>query len=80
MNFKTWLNTLIDEKGYDREAVIEAEGKSGTNYIPLQCLIEAIENAPKHEQAAIKTTLVKIDFANGDCMHFFKHLAKAIAI
>lgn len=41
--------------------------------------MEAMFSAPAHEQAAIKTTLVKIDFRNGDILHFFRHLAGAIA-
>lgn len=80
MNFKNWLNTFIDEKGIDRETIIEAEGASGTNFIPVGCLLEAIEAAPANEQQGIKATLVKIDFMNGNVMHFLKHLAKAIAI
>jgi hypothetical protein len=28
----------------------------------------------------IRQILVKIDFKNGDPMHFFKHLAKAMAL
>lgn len=80
MKFKQWLNTLVDEKGYDREMIIEVEGNSGTNHIPLQALIETIENCPKHEQVKIRDKLVFIDFRNGDCLDYFKHLAKAIAI
>lgn len=80
MNFATWLNTFVDEKGIDREAVIEAEGpRYGTNWIPVECLLQAIIQAPRHEQDAIKNMLVKIDFHNGDVMHYFKHLAQAIA-
>lgn len=79
MNFNNWLNTFIDEKNIDREKTIEVEGPSGANFIPVGCLIEAMEAAPSHEQRGIKATLVKIDFHNGDVMHFFKHLAQAIA-
>lgn len=39
----------------------------------------AIMNAPIVEQAQIKATLVKIDFRNGDVMHFIRHLAKALS-
>lgn len=80
MNFTTWLNTFIDEKGIDREEVIEATGVSGKNFIPVGCLLEAMEQAPTCEQQAIKNTIVRIDFANGDVMHYFRHLAQAIAI
>ena len=79
MTFNKWLDTLIEEKKLDTESTCEVEGKEwGWNLIPLGCVIEAIKSAPKNEQAAIKDTLVKIDFINGDVMHFFKHLAGAI--
>ena len=81
MNFKKWLNTFVDEKGLDCDQVIEIQGPIyGTNYIPLQCVIDAILVAPEHEQKGIKEMLVKIDFVRGDVLDYFKHLAKAIAI
>lgn len=77
--FATWFNTFNSEKGIDPEQVIEVEGPSGTNFIPLQCLFDIILSAPKHEQEGIKTMIVKIDFANADVVGYYKHLAKAIA-
>ena len=79
MSFTTWLNMLVDEKGIDREEVIEVKGPSGMNFIPVECLLQEIIQAPRHEQDGIKNMLVKIDFHNGDVMHYFKHLAQAIA-
>jgi hypothetical protein len=80
MNFNTWLDTLVSEKGIQTDQRFDVEGPSGTNSMEYGHVIEAIKQAPKHEQANIKTTLVKIDFANGDICHFFRHLAQAIAI
>ena len=81
MTFKTWINTFIDEKELNRDHVFEVEGAEwGINYIPLQCLIDTMEQAPKHEQAQIKNMIVRIDFANGNVMPFFEHLAQAIAL
>jgi hypothetical protein len=80
MTFNKWLDTLIEEKGIDTEELFEVDGPSGTNIIPAAVVIEAIKGTSKQEQAAIKTTLVKIDFCNGDIMHYFKHLAGALAI
>jgi hypothetical protein len=78
--FSAWLNTFIDEKGIDRETVLEVESENGTaNAIPVGCLLEAMEAAPAHEQAAIKSMIIKIDFVNGDVLHYFSHLARAIA-
>ena len=79
MRFADWLDTLIEEKGITGETVT-VTGPSGPNHIPLECLTDAIKAAPHHEQQHIKATLVHIDFANGDVMHYFRHLAQAIAI
>ena len=78
--FADWLDTFVSEKGLDTERLFEAEGESGLNIIPLGVVLEHIKIAPTKEQEAIKTTLVKIDFMNGDPCHFFAHLAKALAI
>ena len=80
MNFNKWLDTLIEEKGIDTDTVIEVEGASGTNWIPLVILLDAIKSTSKSERAGIKAMLVKIDFCNGDILDYLKHLAQAIAI
>ena len=80
MTFNKWIDTLISEKNIDPETLIEVEGASGTNIMPLQVVIDAIKSTTRNEQAAIKMTLVKIDFCNGDIMHYFTHLAGALAI
>ena len=79
MTFSKWLDTLVEEKNIADRA-IEVEGASGLNVMPLEILTDAIKAAPAAEQAQIKNTLVMIDFKNGDVMHFFNHLAKAIAL
>jgi len=79
-NFTKWLDTFIDEKGIDPEKMMEVEGPSGTNFIPVGCILEIMkEQSPAPEQAKIKDTIVKIDFHNGDVLHFFRHLAAAVA-
>ena len=76
----TYLKNLISEKSnLDLNAPIEVMGASGINMMTLETVVEHILIAPAHEQKQIRATLVKIDFLNGDCMHFFKHLAQAIA-
>ena len=80
MKFEKWLDTLIKEKELDTDHVFEANGPSGPNYIPLAAVIESIKITTRQEQHQIKVTLIKIDFANGDVMHFFNHLAQALAI
>jgi hypothetical protein len=78
-NFKTWFNTFNQEKGIDPETNIEVEGPSGTNFMTLQNVFDAILATSASEQAGIKAMIVKIDFRNGDVVDYYKHLAKAIA-
>lgn len=79
-SFTKWLDTLIDEKGIDLGQVLEVEGKSGLNCIPVECLVDAIKTAPAHEQAGIKSTIVRLDFLNQPIVPYFRHLAQAIAL
>ena len=75
----TYFERLVEEKGISGY-MLEVEGNSGTNLIPVEVLIDYILIAPKHEQEAIKNMLIKIDFMNGNVVDYFKHLAKAIAL
>jgi len=79
MEFENWLDVFVTEKGLDLEESFTVQGPSGDNFMPLECVIEAIKQAPPGEQAAIKDMLVRIDYANADLMRYFRHLAQAIA-
>ena len=79
MNFTKWLDTFISEKEINIDRTFEVEEPSGTNFIPVGCVIEAIKQTIGNEQKQIKDTIVKIDFLNGDVYHFFNHLAGAMA-
>ena len=78
MTFNNWFATFIEEKKLPY-ASWEIETADAVHIIDNEFVIEAIKTAPAHEQASIKNTIVKIDFANGDVNHFFKHLAGALA-
>lgn len=78
-NFDRWLDTFIEEKGFDLETFFEVDTAEQWHLIPLGAVVEAIKTAPAHEQQAIKAMLVKIDFHNGDALHYFRHLAQALA-
>jgi len=80
MAFNQWLDTFVDEKGIDPEQLLEVDGPSGLNLIPVGVLVDAIKGAPATERAAIKDMIVRIDFANGDVLPYFQHLAQAIAL
>jgi hypothetical protein len=79
VNFKTWINTFVDESDLDLNACFEVEGDSGTNYFTYGVIIEHMLIATSQEQSQIKDTIVKIDFCNGDVLHFLRHLGQAIA-
>ena len=81
---KEYLLTFIEEKGLSLDHTFEVAGPEnslyGTNYIPLASIVEFIDQLNKDIQNKIKSTIVKIDFHNGDVMDYFKFLAKGMAI
>lgn len=79
-NFNNWLDTFIEEKGIDLEHTLTVNGPSGTNQIPVGCIVDLMKSAPAREQAGIKSMIVRIDFANGDVLDYFAHLARAVAM
>ena len=79
MNFHDWFLTFIEEKNLDLDGTFEVEGESGTNFFTYQVIADHIFVANSKEQKQIKDILVKIDFANGDVLHFFRHLGQALA-
>lgn len=79
MTFNKWLDTFLSEKGIDLDQPFTVDGKSGPNFMEVSHVVDAMKATSPAEQAKIKTTLVQIDFRNGDVMHFIKHLARAIA-
>ena len=80
MDFNTWIDTYIDEKGLDPEQFLNVQGPSGENQIPVGTIVDQIKEAPGDEQRQIKDILVAIDFQNGSPLHFLRHLAQAIAV
>ena len=72
--FNTWFTTFPEEKNLPFKSFdIEHCGES--HIIDSDFIIDLIKNSSDDEQASIKNTIVKIDFANGDVNHFFEHLA-----
>lgn len=81
MDFNTWIDTFIEEKGIDRETFIDVESDNGTmNCIPVGCVVDQLKVEEQSTQAQAKNIIVKIDFQNGDVMDFFEFLAKKMAI
>ena len=77
--FIEWFEAFLDEKKLPYESW-EIMSENGTlNIIDSDAVIEHIKIAPDQERKQIKEIIVKIDFANGNINHFFKHLAGALA-
>ena len=80
MTFTKWLETLIDEAELDRNQTFEFTVNGQWNLMPLGVVEEFMSKTmSKADQAKSKTTLVKIDFMNGNLMHYFEYIAKGIA-
>lgn len=74
--FNGWLDTFIDEKGVDKDHLFEIEQEGEVHFLEMGVLLDFIKKCPVNIRESIKTTIVKIDFKNGDIMHFFDYLAK----
>lgn len=79
MLFPEWLDTFLEEKEIDLEAIFELETENALNLIPVGVVVEHMKLAPPCEQQAIQHMLIKLDFFHADVLGFFKHLAQAIA-
>ena len=73
MKISNYITTLIEEKGFSTQDEINIEGHFGLTWEMLIDFVSAPEMAQYHNQ--IRTTLVKIDFHNGDIFHYLRHLA-----
>lgn len=78
--FIKWFNTFNEEKGINLDEIIEIEGNSGVNIMPIRAVTEQIKNCCLSEQLNIHKMLVKFDFYNENIADYYKHLAQAIAI
>ena len=77
-NFDNWLDTFFEEKVIDLEQGFELEGPSGLNLFSYGVVVDHLKAARPEVQEQAKTILVKIDFLNGDPLHFLRHLAGAL--
>lgn len=77
-----WIDTFADEKGYDRDELLEVEGPTGAlNLMPLGVVIDAIKTTSKAEQDVIRVNIAQLDFVNPAApKDYLKHLAQALAL
>jgi len=73
--FQKWLVTFCEEKQLDMSEPVT--GKGGCE-LQVGDVMSAIMSTDEIEQAKIKSTIVQIDFRNGDVMHFIRFLAQAL--
>ena len=81
MSFREWFDTFIEEKGFNEiYRTWDLQSPNGTwNHIDNEVVFEFIQNVEDPKiQHMIKDNLVKIDFLNGDCFHFFEYIAQGI--
>ena len=73
-----YITTLLNEKGISLEHTfeIESDGVFGNHYVPIAVLLEFIENLDKTLQDQIRVKLIKIDYHNGNVLHFLEYLTK----
>ena len=66
-----WAERLFDEKGISLDTDL-------ANNQSVRSVLEFCAEVSDKEQDMVKDTLVKIDFTNGDILHFMNYLAKSI--
>ena len=80
IQLKDYLHTLLTEKGISDEHIftIKSDSIYGSHIVPLDVLIEFIENLDPITQGKIRETLVKIDFRNGSVLQYLEFLTKGM--
>jgi len=74
-----YLRTFFEEKDLPNRS-FEVRSPNGTvNWMDTETVIEAIYQAPAHEQEKIADMLRRIDFANAKVQPYLEHLAQALA-
>lgn len=73
---KSFYRRMAEEKGIITKS-FEVEVDGLKHILNVDQVIQLIEVAPPNEQKHIKDMFSKIDFHNGDLMHYIKFLAKA---
>ena len=73
-----WLDTFVEEKGIDTSYNFEFNEKGTNHMVETAIVIDWIKKLDPETKAKIKSNFVKIDFFNGDPMHFLEFMAKGM--
>lgn len=77
-DFKTYLNTYLEEKGIDQDEEMTLNDGAITHFMTVRNVVEFMVGLNNDDQEAIKKKLVQIDFLNGDVRHFLKFIARGM--
>ena len=78
MRFGKWLDTFLSEKGIELDEYLDTYRGEEHRALPVGFITEHIKAAHPDERAKIKSTIVMIDFKNGDVRHYLAHLGAAL--
>ena len=79
MTFEKWLHRLIEEKQLDTGRVFKIDTAYNLHFVEFGVVIDFILSMPMQQRDQCRTQLVKVDFNNGDVMHFFEYVAQFVA-
>lgn len=71
---KSYFRAVVEEKGI-HEKTMKIEWEDNVYYMGVSDMVGLVETYPESEQKEIKDTITKINFYNGDLLHYFTFLA-----
>ncbi len=76
----TWIETFVEEKGFDTEMTFEVKDGDDLHLVSLGSVIQGIKNTTKEERKQIKKNLIRMDFSNNTkaMMDYFHQLAEGL--
>lgn len=75
ISLKSYLTTLIEEKGTPVTSVLKIEKAFNFTW---GCIFDSLSYVDDKTQATIKSTVAKIDAKNGDVFHYLNFLAEGM--
>mgnify|MGYP001297475073 FL=1 len=78
MAFNKWFDTFIEEKGIDTGFTFEFDEAGMFHLVETAVVIDWVKKLDPETKAKIKNNFVKIDFVNGNVMHFMEFMAKGM--